>query len=99
MFYLLTGIANNILWMLFVSGIYRSLFPNSVEFILGYITKFLHGYMSWYFDWKIAHVLSILAILYMIVLLAKKQISLGRFCIGLILNLIWIAFYFLVHMN
>ena len=51
----LIGIINNVIWMFYMSG---ALFSSAVRKIIAPITHFLHKYCYWYFDFKVAHILS-----------------------------------------
>lgn len=67
--------------------------------IIAFVTHFLHKYCYWYFDFRIAHVLSVLAIIYSIIALLNGKTSLGLCFVGLILNIIWICIYAVAYMN
>lgn len=92
----LIGIINNIIWTLYMSG---ALFSLGIRKIVAPITHFLHRYCYWYFDFKIAHTLSLFAICFATILLVKKKIKVWLFIISLILNIIWMIIYMLAYMN
>ncbi len=93
---ILIGVINNIAWLLYMSG---ALLSQKNRVMIAPITHFLHNYCYWYFDFKLAHVLSVLAICYSIILLFRGKIKLILFVAGLILNLFWMFIYTLVYMN
>lgn len=90
MYCLLFGIFNNVIWLLYMGG---ALFRPNV------ITHFLHKYFYWYFEFKIAHILSVAFICYAIILLVKRKINIGLFIIGVILNIFWMIIYIFAYMN
>ena len=92
----LIGIINNVILMLFMSG---ALFSSIVRKIIAPITHFLHKYCYWYFDFKVAHILSLFAICFAAILLVKKKIKVWLFIISLILNILWMIIYTLACMN
>ena len=92
----LIGIINNVIWMFYMSG---ALFSSAVRKIIAPITHFLHKYCYWYFDFKVAHILSLFAICFAAILLVKKKIKVWLFIISLILNIIWMIIYILAYMN
>ena len=96
MYYSIIGIINSLIWMCYISG---ALFSKYRGPVIVYITEILHDYFWWYFDLKIAHILSGMAIIYSIILLLKKGTSLGMFVVGFILNFIWMIIYVLSYMN
>lgn len=96
MYCILIGVINNIIWMFYMSG---ALFSQKNRELIAPITHFLHKYCYWYFDFKIAHILSGLAICYLLILLLNREINIGLFIVGLILNIIWIIIYMIAYMN
>ena len=93
---ILIGIINNITWMFYMSG---ALLSQKNRALIAPITHFLHRYCYWYFDFKIAHILSVVAICYLVILLLNGKTNLGLFIVGLILNIIWILIYIVAYMN
>ena len=93
---LLIGIVNTIAWFFYMSGAILSP-KNRVGIAL--ITHFMHKYCYWYFDIKIAHLLSIFGICYSVFLLKKQKLRVGRFLASLLLNIFWIFIYIIAYWN
>ncbi len=96
MYCILIGIFNNIIWLFYISG---ALLSQENRTIIAPITYFLHEYCYWYFDFKIAHIFSVLAICYSIILLLRRKMNIGVFVVGFIINIFWMLIYILAYMN
>ena len=96
MYFVIIGIINNIVWLIYISG---ALLSQKNREIIAFATHFLHKYFYWYFDFRIAHILSVLAIICSIISLHNGKTSLGLFFVGLILNILWICIYTVAYMN
>ena len=64
--------------------------------ITGFMRKTFHPY---YFETRIAHIVSFLAIIGLIVLFVRKEIGVPTLITGIFLNLIWMGYYKLLLMN
>ena len=96
MYYILMGMINSIILLFYMSG---ALVPRQNKLWMAPITHFLHKYFYWYFEFKIAHILSVAFICYAIILLVKRKINIGLFIIGVILNIFWMIIYIFAYMN
>lgn len=94
---LIIGVINNILWALFSLGIYAlKWIPHD---ILCTITEFMHKYFLWYFDWKIAHLLSLAAIVYAVYELIRGKMGWAMFLFCIFLNAAWFIIYMFAYLN
>jgi|GEM_PF-6314426 len=96
--FILLGFINCILIIATTLGVFDffGLSDNIGMTITGFTSKTFGPY---YFDSKIAHVVSLMAIIGLIVLFIKKEIGILKLLLGILVNIIWMIYYKLVLMN
>ena len=94
---IIVGIFNTLVFFLSCLGAFFSNLPNEVrDPVVGFFNK----YFSWYlYDLKIAHALSIIAMVYLIILLIRQKINFLTCFIGIFLNFVWMTLYMFLVWN
>ena len=96
--FIILGVINCMLIIATTLGVFGFFgLPQNIGFtITGFTSKTFEPY---YFDSKIAHVVSLMAIIGLIVLFIKKEIGILKLLLGIFVNIIWMIYYKLVLMN
>lgn len=94
---LLVGLINTVFWFLSSLGA-NPILPVSYETACK-ITEFMSAYLGWYFTYNIGSTISVLAIIYMIYRLVRKNIKLKTFIFGFIINSFWLLSYIALRLG
>ena len=90
---LIIGILNLLLWIAYTLPVYVST-RLSIR-----VAEFMHKYFEFYFNYKIAHIFSIAAIIWLVTMLLKKDLSFGNTILAIAFNILWMVIYFLFYLN
>lgn len=94
----LIGTFNTIVGLIFVSGVWRNALPAQWIDKMESITVFFHTKMGFYFEFYIAHFLSVIALLYLVYLLLRHRQNLICIIVPIFLNSFWLIVAWLLLM-